>query len=310
MGGRRWSRMAFVVDDEPVSWHVVRSVSGDALIWREINRRVAGVLGDAIALSDERLLSDVEVARCVRTLRIELGLFAAEDFEHWLTARDLSSADVTEWLQHGPRGARAMEVAEPGAGQPPEREATWVAGICTGALRQVAHDVAAREAVHRHLAEIGATVARDEALALFTRLVADSAPVDRIIAGHVLEWTLIEGDWVTFTSDTAAREALLCVRDDGLTLSQVASEAGTSVCPRTFLLEDVEDTLAIACRSAREGDAVGPIAIRDGVAIGVVTTKALPSATLPEVRARARAHAVARAVDDLVRKRVRWCESG
>ena len=177
-----------------------------------------------------------------------------------------------------------------------------------------ASDAAASQLVHAHAHWLsnrpaGDAVARARRIlaiesaydAAVTRLLGEvslSETVDR----HRMDWRLIETDTVVFSTEHAAREAILCIRDEQLSLQHVASLARrTAERRRRFA-----DTIGAADRllTADPGSLVGPEVVDDGFEVTRLVGCTWPSLDDPRVAERARAAAVEAAVQQAVRERV------
>ena len=86
-----------------------------------------------------------------------------------------------------------------------------------------------------------------------------------------------------FDSDAAAREAVLCVREDGSTLEEVAQESGFVSEETEVWLEGVDPGLAQRLFCAEEGEALDPVAVEGGFRVFQVIRKIEPSLSDPAV---------------------------
>src|SRR5262249_53094607 len=137
-------------------------------------------------------------------------------------------------------------------------------------------------------AERLAVVARiaDGAAAARAELV-DPDEVDRELAEHRLDWLLLELDLLTLAELDAAREALLCVRTDGLELERVAGQAGSSVSRLSTTLSDAPDWLSPHLLGVDRGSLIGPLTHEDGHAVVSVAARHEVNADDGALRARA-----------------------
>jgi hypothetical protein len=65
-----------------------------------------------------------------------------------------------------------------------------------------------------------------------------------IVDANRLEWMRLELDTVSFPIEPAAREAILCIREDGLTLYDVAAMSHRNVGRKALALEDIDSELS------------------------------------------------------------------
>ncbi len=134
-----------------------------------------------------------------------------------------------------------------------------------------------------------------------TRLI-NEAPLSEIVDRHRMEWRLIDTDTVVFPTEHAAREAILCMTDEQLSLQHVASLSRRTADRRSRFA----DTIAPADRllAADLGGLVGPEAVGGGFEVTRLVGRTLPSLDDPRIAQRARVAAVDAAVRQAVRERV------
>ena len=109
-----------------------------------------------------------------------------------------------------------------------------------------------------------------------------------------------------FRDNDAAREAALCVREDGRDLAEVAAEADADLEEADWYLDEVDEALRDRLVGAQSGDLLGPLPLKDGHLVVSVVAKHLPSAADPSVRARAERALLGSAVEREVVNRVTW----
>ncbi len=160
---------------------------------------------------------------------------------------------------------------------------------------------ACREHAER-VVQMAATTAR------FVNAVGGGEAVEREIESHVLEWTMLRCKMLILSSEEAAREAALLVREDGLTIAKAASVAKAKASTIELVLEDVDGPLRDRLVGARRGDLLGPLEVGDGFMVAVVDKRVPPSTADPAVRERAKERVVQRTVQAEVDKRIRWHE--
>jgi hypothetical protein len=210
---------------------------------------------------------------------------------------DLAATDVLDAAaaRLAVRAAVWVEAGAPPAQVPPSPLASprlpWAAlGVSAADL----------DAVDARLAAIEASFASD----LAAGLTPDAEKA--LLQGHALEWLVLRADVTWWASEDAAREALWCVRDDGLPLAQVAREAGERAVEMRRILHDVPAELHDALLSASPGDTIGPIAGPAGWAVASVIEKHAPSLDEPLVATAARRRLERRLASPLVDRLVRW----
>jgi hypothetical protein len=221
-----------------------------------------------------------------------------------------------------------------------------VEGVCSGRLREWAVKLAGRAAVADRLArqspevfdsldkraaEIVASRALDvkvsraigetgEALA---QKVADLARLEAAfdhfqsglatpkairerIAANYLDWIRFDISMVTFADEAAASEAALCVREDGLSLAEVAEDAQRPISHEVVYLDQAEAALKGHLLGAQKEAIVGPVKRGDGFALFWLADKQMPSEEDPQIRERAEEAILKAAVNHEINNRVLW----
>jgi len=139
-----------------------------------------------------------------------------------------------------------------------------------------------------------------------TKAARTEAAIRAEIDGRRAEWTRVDWRYLEVGGESIAREALLCLREDGASLAEVAARARVSAREETVFLESVEPTARSAVLVAQPGEILGPLAVPEGFRVVRITAKAPPSDGDPVVRRRAEEQVVANLIDRETKKRVRW----
>ena len=184
-----------------------------------------------------------------RAFRHERRLLSADDLAAWLERREVS---VDRWLEYV---ARSLARETAGAATASEDD-VWAEAMCSGRLDECAQTLACLLAVApgRPFSDL------DAAFAEFTRTVTTEQAIEREIVAARLDWIRIRFVAARFGTETAAAEAALCVRADGLAFADVANTAGVAVTEEEAWLEDADPALAPLLVAARESELVGPVA--------------------------------------------------
>jgi len=109
-----------------------------------------------------------------------------------------------------------------------------------------------------------------------------------------------------FPNERQAREALLCITDDGEKFTDAVRRAGAVAEEQALLLEDAPEPLRAPLLSAAVGEAIMAEGPQNGSWIVQVIDKTPPSITDAQVRARLQPVLVAQYFDPLVETHVRW----
>ena len=248
-------------------------------------------------------------------------LHAAEDLEAWLEARGLT---VAQWRRHirgeALRRRHAAELDTVLERYPTEdgaiRDALQVWGMCSGAFPRWAEQLATR------VAAAHATSARareplpgpddlDALEVLFDRFVDEVATRERLealLAARYLDWLRLEAASAVFADHDTAAEALLCIRDDGWSLSE-ATQAGRGRLRRhRLLVEETDPETRHHFVRARDGDLLGPLPLGGEPTLIHVLRKDTPGLDDDELRLKASRQLVATAAAREVDDRVEWLQ--
>jgi len=98
--------------------------------------------------------------------------------------------------------------------------------------------------------------------------------------------TQFEVEVIEVESVEAAKEALLCIREDGMSMEEVAAEARYPYRRITFLHEAVPEELKQKFWSAAAGDVLDPLPRGDGFELYRISNKSEPDPTDPAVQTR------------------------
>jgi len=228
-------------------------------------------------------------------------------------------------------------------------ECLVIDAICSGALGRFAASLAARvaiddresadpeahasapsaEAIGRAVDALSAGIARAGLPGLDAPpdLLADLARMELVFDAHRrrfasvpalraeidanrLDWIRIGIQELSFAEEAAAREALLCLREDGETLEGVAANAHLPVREESVYLSEMDPAAKPDLLSARPGELVGPLAFGGRFHVFLLRDKTMPSEEDPDVRRRAEDAVVAKLVARETDARIRWLEPG
>ncbi len=143
----------------------------------------------------------------------------------------------------------------------------------------------------------------------FAAALVTPEAVAQQVAAHRLDWTRVTVRSLVFSDPDAAREAILCIREDHLDPVEVAAEAGVEVEEGGWFLEDVEGSLRDSLTGAQAGEVIGPQDQGGAFLLVAVVAKRIPSVEDSAVRARAERTLLGQAVTREVEDRVQWHES-
>jgi len=139
--------------------------------------------------------------------------------------------------------------------------------------------------------------------AAVTRLIGET-PLAGVVARHRMDWRLVETETVVFPTEHAAREAILCMTDEHLSLQDVADLSHRTAERRIQFADAIDTDWSDRLLSAGVGSVVGPVGTGAGFEVARLVGRTLPVLDDPRVAERARAAAVDAAVRQAVRDRV------
>jgi hypothetical protein len=124
----------------------------------------------------------------------------------------------------------------------------------------------------------------------------------RELIGLRLQMTRLEVELIELDSRDAAKEALLCVRQDGMSMEEVATEERYPYRRANFLLEELPDDAQQKYLSVSPGDVLEPIPHGDGFELCRIINKIEPQAGDPDVKSRLDQHLLERHFLELTTK--------
>ena len=271
--------------------------------------------------------SSADLDEAGTAFRYDHELISAEDLQSWLDQSNLSVSDWMQYLewQVARQSCNAtmdevLDAASPSSAD--LIQAALVFGVCSEQFRRLedalarrvalvpdlgvcldpsalaAFDGAAGRLVHTYAHWLG-VCARDAHSAAMRALALQSAAdaeAKRLLTGSALtaaieryrlEWQVIETERVVFASEAEAKEALLCIADEGLSLSEVAQLSKRGIDRRVQFMEELAEADADRLMSVGPGTVIGPLAHDDGVALVAVSARSWPSLEDPRVHQRA-----------------------
>ena len=144
---------------------------------------------------------------------------------------------------------------------------------------------------------------------VFERITAGAITADALrscVAANRIEWIKLVFDFVTFADEHQAREGSLCVREDQMTLSEVAAEAQVPVRQATLYIEELKPEVKSQFLACGVGDLLGPLRWEGHYALCRVVDKTMPDEAEPQIRQKANQAILDRLVNREINDRVRW----
>ena len=271
------------------------------------------------ATATNQPLPQHEVKDAVTAFRYAHNLISAEDAQAWLQRWELTTEEWVNCL----RGALLRErwstrLPAMVAAHPVSDESLTAAlrpyAICDGQLGAWVVKLAGRAAIAAQSG--GADAGASSPHELITRIEyafeqarQQAVTPQRLaakIADHRWEWIRFDCRYVWFGEERLAREAVLCVTEDGLTLDDVADDSHSVVQDWIFYLDEIEAAARPHFLAARPGDWLGPVKLFEGFPLFSIAEKKLPDAADPHIRARAEQALLRRWTEQAINERVTW----
>lgn len=322
-------RPVFSLGDDSYTWQDVLAHARATGTWSELEQAAReGVACELLADTEPDEADEEAIDHAAEEFRYERDLVTAAEMEAWLAERELSAED---WMGHIRRvvlrEAWQDRLEDIVAEQEPDAElvsrALEVDLACSGEdmllARQFAEDVAVVAALEEQVGPdadarthgragvraLGLPAILAAAEKYRDLILTDEAIAREVSAAH-MDWIRLDCQALAFTSENEAREAALCLREDGIELEVLARDARIDAEDVSFYLSDLEPNRRALFLSARVGEAVGPLMEDDLHTLYQVTAKTLPSVEDADVAARAREAILSRQLEAEVTHRVQW----
>jgi hypothetical protein len=344
----RWRQKVFTVQSREYQWidaFLYAMVRGD---WAAFEQQLyEGLACAAEAVEAEMWADEAKIDEAATAFRYDRDLLTTEETMAWLEHGGLTLEDWTDFIARSVLrnewSGRLPTLVERHRAKLSVTDANFAAeGLCSPIFRQFAMTLAGRAAmaatldpsepvpagrpfkiaklVSRHavwldgfdsteLAERLSHLSRVETHFLAS---AEAAKTDQALALQVgrnrLEWMRVDLERLSFTDADAAREAALCVREDGLTLTDVGLESRQPIRDTAGILERLEPELRDAVLSGTVDELIGPIQIGDRFELATIVAKIPADVSDSLVRARAEEAVIEQMMSKAILAHVRWAE--
>ncbi len=251
--------------------------------------------------------------------RYQKDLVTAEDTERWLHQRGLTLEDFGAHLERRHWRFRfhdqASELAREFPPSPNDVEtALWPDVMLESHFETLARALAWRVAAHLERKPAPALgPALEEDLPLLERSYEEErlrtlAPENCARALKTRHQSLIRVvlERASCASDEIAQEAVLCVREDGEPLQEVAARTASRFSVTTSFAESLPESLQQRCLSALAGEVFPPIPDEDAYSVIRLVEKIEPDLSDAEVRGRVEQWLLDARFAQLVRTHIRW----
>jgi hypothetical protein len=265
--------------------------------WQKFLRHVAA---EERADELELELDESAISAAAEEFRYQHDLITAEETEAWLANRGLTLDDFSDYFARQYCASAVLEGLCPEEigynSADPELRELFVAGlILSGELEEMTSKLMWRLAARCAGAELTSDAVATEERSFFKRNSITRAELEEWLVPHARQrelaalrmlLTRLETEVIEFESRDAAQEALFCVREDGMSMEEVAAEGRYPYRRVDFVLEDIATEARQRFLSVSAGDLLGPVARADGFELCRIISKIEPQADDPTVKSR------------------------
>lgn len=314
----------FIIENKAFGWTEIAAAAELWGAWQPFvheTRQALACLQHAAQINQPASAEAVKEA--ATTFRYTHNLISAQDTQTWLNAWGIT---VEDWMNY----LRGQLLRERWVGRldqilaacPISDETVQAAlqryAVCSDKFDAWAQKLAGHAAV---TALSGSLDARDQSPCNgprnlvarieteFERVCQQAVTPQRVaakIADHQLDWIRFDCRYVWFPEERLAREASFCVREDGLTLEEVAHDARGIVQHWDFYLDEVDAAARPHFLATRQGDWLGPVRLLEGFPLFAIERKQMPHSDDPGIRQRAEQAIVTSLIEAECNKRVKW----
>ena len=271
-GGRAWT-----VDD------AIADADARGALDQTIEETLALSAAEQRAQEGSVNIDDDAIQKSSERFRYDHDLITAGATEEWLAARGMTLDDFAAWLY---RQLCADAVGRHSTDTTPDDfpELLHIHLWLSGDMDRVADQFRRRVAAQMELAAENLSVEAAHDRVVATVLTTDARR--RRLATMRLPLTQLHIDSLELESEAAAREACLCVRDDGETLADVASRSGYTTKREQIWVEDAGRDLPPQASFASDGELIGPVHVENRFKVFQVVSRVEPSLADAEVARR------------------------
>src|SRR5262245_62016238 len=313
----------FIVDGAEFGWNEIVAAAQVWGEWRPFVEKTRQSLACLLLASETgQLLTGAETRETATAFRYAHNLSSAEETQTWLSQWGMSVEDWMNcmrgqslrerWANHLNEIAATNSVSDEEVA-----EAIKNYAVCDDKLIEWARELAGRAAIAFGAAGSGSfdsaglspreLVERVEAgFAMRRRLAVTPNSLEASNGSRRLDWIRFDCRYVWFPEERIAREAALCVAEDGLTLDEVAYDARSIVQQWNFYLDEIDANARPHFLAARAGESLGPIRMLEGFPLFSIVNKQAPAESDPQIRRRAEQVIINNLIEREMNERVKW----
>jgi hypothetical protein len=293
--------------------------------WADLERQlVVGLACIKRWQKTEDELDGEELRAAANEFRYTHDLVSAKEAENWLIGWGLSAEDWMEYLRRlllrRKWADQLGQIIESYPITQEEMQANLRAeAVCSDQMANFARRLAAHAAAHAKAVEEGWVEPADNptersdrlralesGYRLFCERAVETRAIRTQIDAHRLDWIRIDCRYVLFPDEQVAREAFVCLREDGADLEAIAARSHGALRERSLYLDQIDGSLRDRFLSAEQGALIGPVPWRGASAVFFIKEKTLPAINDVEIHKRAQAAVLDMALNREINNRVRW----
>jgi hypothetical protein len=209
----------------------------------------------------EEDLDGEELRAAANEFRYAHDLVSAQEAESWLSAWRLTVENWAEYLRRlvlrRKWAAQLREILEWFPVTREEMQANlWAEAVCSGRLASFAKRLAGCAAAHAKAVEAGWVESEDDhedragrvraleaGYRRFCERGIDPSAIKNQIDARRLDWIRFDCRYGLFSDEQVAREACLCLREDGADLDAIATRTGCALAETSLHLDEIEGTM-------------------------------------------------------------------
>jgi hypothetical protein len=313
----------FIVNGAEFGWDEIAAAAQVWGEWRPFVEQTRQSLACLrLAAETGQLPAGAETRETATAFRYAHNLISAEETQTWLSQWGMTVEDWMNCLRgHLLRERWANRLNEIAAANPlSDEEVAEVIrnyAVCDDKLIEWARKLAGRAAVAFGAAGSGSFDSTglsprelvegvEAGFDTERRLAVTPNSIEASIVRRRLDWIRFDCRYIWFPEERIAREAALCVAEDGLTLDEVAYNARSIVQQWSFYLDEIEAGARPHFLAARAGEWVGPLKIMEGFPLFSILDKQAPAESDPRIRERAEKSIINSLIEKEMNERVRW----
>jgi hypothetical protein len=310
-------KVIFSVGKFDYRWEDVLLAARQSREWVTLQENIRKELACLKRIDDDDSLDPEEIDQAASDFRYSKDLISAEDMEAWLENRRMSTEEWIEYIERQLLLNKYQDQIEEIVIEFPVNDEDvkgliFVEGICSGLFRKISKRLAGYAAVSDAMQPEEEKSVRPDFKKMETffelyrsRIVTPEA-IEQNIQSHIMDWTRFDLQCIYFPDEQMIREAILCVREDGSSLPEIAAQTKARYSEESLYLEDLEPAIRDSLPGSQIGDLLGPFPSEEGFVLYCVIQKIIPSVDDESLRTRAMENVLQKSLNSEINNRVKW----